>query len=150
MKRIMTRSLVLWFVTFAFLGGIVYLGVMTVWHHNEWVQQPFNGHMASANGLGKAGKIDDRNDKTLAYSENNERYYSDDETTREALLHVIGDEALNISAPGYMYFNGAAEVTGRIIDAVVRISQGEDLDEVMNWMDAEAQAIVEKEGLKGE
>ena len=60
MKRIMTRSLVLWFVTFAFLGGIVYLGVMTVWHHNEWVQQPFNGHMASANGLGKAGKIDDR------------------------------------------------------------------------------------------
>ena len=49
-----------------------------------------------------------------------------------------------------MYFNGAAEVTGRIIDAVVRISQGEDLDEVMNWMDAEAQAIVEKEGLKGE
>lgn len=97
MKRILTRSLVLWFVTFAFLGGIVYLAVMTVWHHNEWVQQPFNGHMASANGLGKAGKIYDRNDKTLAYSENNERHYSDDETTREALLHVIGDEALNIS-----------------------------------------------------
>ncbi|MBQ1898432.1 MAG: penicillin-binding protein [Ruminococcus sp.] len=117
MKRIMTRSLVLWFVTFAFLGGIVYLGVMTVWHHNEWVQQPFNGHMASANGLGKAGKIDDRNDKTLAYSENNERYYSDDETTREALLHVIGDEALNISTgiqsryrtglSGYNFITGA-------------------------------------------
>ena len=97
MKRILTRSLVLWFVTFAFLGGMVYLGVMTVWHHNEWVQQPFNGHMASANGLGKAGKIYDRNDKTLAYSENNERFSSDDETTREALLHVIGDDRLNIS-----------------------------------------------------
>ena len=60
------------------------------------------------------------------------------------------DEALNISAPGYMYFNGAAEVTDKIIDAVIRISQGEDLDEVMEWMDAEAQAIVEKEGLKEE
>ena len=60
------------------------------------------------------------------------------------------DAALNISAPGYMYFNGAAEVTDKIIDAVVRISQGEDLDEVMEWMDGEAQAIVEKEGLKEE
>ena len=97
MKRILTRSLVLWFFTFAFLAGIVYLGVMTVWHHNEWVQQPFNGHMASANGLGKAGKIYDRDDAVLAYSENNERHYSDDEMTREALLHVIGDEGLNIS-----------------------------------------------------
>ena len=58
------------------------------------------------------------------------------------------DKALNISAPGYMYFNGAAEVTDKIIDAVVRISQGEDLDTVMQWMDDEAKAIVEKEGLK--
>ena len=97
MKRIMTRSLVLWFVTFAFLGGIVYLAAMTVWHHNEWVQQPFNGHMASANGLGKAGKIYDRDDLVLAYSENDERYYCDGQTTREALLHVLGDESLNIS-----------------------------------------------------
>lgn len=97
MKRIMTRSLILWFVTFAFLGGIIFLGGKTIWFHNEWVQQPFNGHMASGGGLGRAGKIYDRNDLTVAYSENGERYYSDDQTTREALLHVIGDESLNIS-----------------------------------------------------
>lgn len=59
------------------------------------------------------------------------------------------DESLNMSAPGYMYFNGAGEVTDKIIDAVVRISQGEDLDTVMQWLDEQAQAIVEKEGLKG-
>ena len=97
MKRIMTRSLVLWFVTFAFLAGTVFLGVRTVLFHNDWVQQPFNGHMASAGGLGKAGKIYDRDKNTVAYSENGNRYYSNDATTREALLHVIGDESLNIS-----------------------------------------------------
>ncbi len=60
------------------------------------------------------------------------------------------DTSLNMSAPGYMYFNGAGEVTDKIIDAVVRISQGEDLDTVMEWMDQQAKEIVEKEGLKNQ
>lgn len=97
MKRIMTRSLILWFVTFAFLAGTVFLGVRVVLYSSNWVQQPFNGHLASASGLGRAGKISDRNQKALAYSENDERHYSDDLTTREALLHVVGDNTLNIS-----------------------------------------------------
>ena len=45
MKRIMTRSLSLWFVTFAFLAGIIFLGVKTVIYADDWVQQPFNAHM---------------------------------------------------------------------------------------------------------
>ena len=97
MKRIMTRSLILWFITFAFLAGTVYLGVITVLNHNDWVQQPFNGHMNSAGDLGNAGKIYDRDLKKLAYSEDGTRYYADDQTTREALLHVVGDEKQNIS-----------------------------------------------------
>lgn len=97
MKRILTRSLILWFITFAFLGGIVFLVGETVWFHNDWVQQPYNGHMNTAGGLGKAGKIYDRKDAVLAYSENDTRYYNDDLTTREALLHVVGDGTLNIS-----------------------------------------------------
>lgn len=97
MKRIMTRSLVLWVITFAFLAGTIYLIVNTVINHNTWVQQPFNGHMASAGDLGNAGKISDRNQTLLAYSEDGKRYYADDQTTREALLHVVGDESLNIS-----------------------------------------------------
>ena len=52
MKRIMTRSLILWFVTFAFLAGTVFLGVRVVLYSSDWVQQPFNGHLASASGLG--------------------------------------------------------------------------------------------------
>lgn len=97
MKRIMTRSLIVWFLTFAFLAGTVFLGVRVMLYNGDWVQQPFNGHMASAGGLGHAGKIFDRYDNAVAYSENGERYYAADQTTREALLHVIGDESLNIS-----------------------------------------------------
>lgn len=117
MKRIMTRSLVLWFVTFAFMAGTIYLAVITVLNHNQWVQQPFNGHLASAGDLSHAGVIYDRDQNKLAYSEDGKRYYADDETTREALLHVIGDESLNISTgiqsryrtslSGYNFITGA-------------------------------------------
>ncbi len=97
MKRIMTRSLVVWFVTIAFFLGIVLLGVRVVLYNSDWVQQPYNGHVASAGGLARAGKIVDRSGDVLAYTENDTRYYHPDETTREALLHVVGDNTLNIS-----------------------------------------------------
>lgn len=57
------------------------------------------------------------------------------------------DESLNMSVPGYMYFPGAREVADRIIDAVIKISQGEDPDEVMNWLNQTSEEIVKKEGL---
>ncbi len=76
-------------------------------------------------------------------------------STWKAMESIFGEEfssavdkSLNMSAPGYMYFNGAGEVGGRIIDAVIRISQGEDVNTVMSWLDNEAKGIVEKEGLK--
>lgn len=97
MKRIMTRSLVVWFVTFAFLAGNILLGARVVLYNADWVQQPYNGHMASSGGLAKAGRIYDRGDNILAYNENDTRLYHPDQTTREALLHVVGDNSLNIS-----------------------------------------------------
>ena len=97
MKRIMTRSLIVWFVSLAFLAGIICLGVKLVVHNSEWVQQPYNGHIASSGGLAKAGKIYDRNQVTLAYNENDKRLYHPDQSTRESLLHVVGDNTLNIS-----------------------------------------------------
>ena len=97
MKRIMTRSLIVWFVTFALLAGMIFLGARVIIYNNEWVQQPFNGHMAASGGLAKAGRIYDRDGMLLAYSENDTRYYNDDSLTREALLHAVGDNSLNIS-----------------------------------------------------
>lgn len=97
MKRIMSRSYLILFVTIAFFAGVCLLGARLVIFHNDWVQQPYNGHMASSGGLAKAGKITDCNDVLLAYNQNDTRCYNDDLTTREALLHVVGDNTLNIS-----------------------------------------------------
>ena len=97
MKRIMTRSLIVWVVTFLFLAGTIFLGVRVVLYHNDWVQQPYNGHIISNGGLAKAGAITDRSGRRLAYSENDSRHYDSDLTTREALLHVIGDSRGYIS-----------------------------------------------------
>ncbi|NLG84258.1 MAG: extracellular solute-binding protein [Firmicutes bacterium] len=58
------------------------------------------------------------------------------------------DTSLAMSVPGYMYFPGAREVADRIIDAVIRISQGEDANQVMNWLDSTAKDIVKRNGLR--
>jgi multiple sugar transport system substrate-binding protein len=57
------------------------------------------------------------------------------------------DESLRMSAPGYMYFAGSREVSDRIIDAVIKISQGEDADKTMKWLNDEAEKIVKQQGL---
>lgn len=116
MKRIMTRSLIVWFVTFAFVAGVILLGVRVVLYHGDWVQQPYNGHIISNGGLARAGKITDRAGQQLAYSENDTRHYNSDLTTREALLHVVGDNNGYISTAiqsrysnsltGYNFFLG--------------------------------------------
>ena len=69
MKRIMTRSLIVWIVTFLFMAGTIFLGVRVVLYHNDWVQQPYNGHIISNGGLSRAGAITDRSGRKLAYSE---------------------------------------------------------------------------------
>lgn len=65
---------------------------------NEWIQHPYNGHLVGSGGLSSAGIIYDRKDRVLAYSENGERLYNSDYTTRLSTLHVVGDDSLNISS----------------------------------------------------
>ena len=57
------------------------------------------------------------------------------------------DQNLKISVPGYMYFAGSGEVVDRIIDAVVKISQGEDPEKTMQTLNDEAADIVKQQGL---
>ncbi len=98
MKRIMSRSFLIFFVTLAFFAGVCLLAFRLVTENQSWVQQPYNGHIASSNGLAQAGDIVDRNGEVLAYTnENEERIYHSDLATRESLLHVVGDNSLNIS-----------------------------------------------------
>lgn len=98
MKRIMTRSTIVFIVSLAFFAGICLLAFRLLTQNEQWVQQPYNGHVSSSNGLAQAGDIVDRNDVVLAYTDKNEeRIYHEDEATRKALLHVVGDNSLNIS-----------------------------------------------------
>ncbi len=111
MKRIMTRSIFVFIVTLAFFAGVCLLAFRLLTQNEDWVQQPYNGHVASSNGLAQAGDITDRNDVMLAYTdENQERIYHEDEATRKALLHVVGDNSLNISTAVQSMYRG--ELTG--------------------------------------
>ena len=97
MKRTLQRSWLIFIIVIAFLLGMVFLVIETVFGASDWVDKPYNGHIAGAGGLLEAGVISDRNDNVLAQTVDNERVYNDDEDIRKALLHVVGDDSLNIS-----------------------------------------------------
>lgn len=107
MKRIMSRSLIIFVVAIAFFAGLCLLGFRVVTQNEMWAQQPYNGHMASANGLINAGEITDRNGEVLAYTdEEPKRVYHTDLNTRTSLLHVVGDDSLNISTAIQSMYRG--------------------------------------------
>lgn len=97
MKRTLQRSWLIFIVVIAFLIGIGFLVIETVFNAADWVDQPYNGHIAGAGGLAEAGEITDRNDTVLAKTVDEKRVYNDDEDVRKALLHTVGDNSLNIS-----------------------------------------------------
>ncbi len=106
MKKILNRSILIWFIALAFFAGLGYFVVNLVIHSTEWAQKPMNQHL-SVTGLAQAGDIYDRNGTVLAQSIDGERVYHDDYTTRTALLHTIGDDSINIStAVQSIYRNG--------------------------------------------
>lgn len=111
MKRIMSRSFLIFVITLAFFAGVCLLALRLVTQNEKWVQQPYNGHIASSNGLAQAGDILDRDGDVLAYTdENGERIYHEDLSTRKALLHVVGDNSLNISTAVQSMYRG--DLTG--------------------------------------
>ncbi len=95
MNKIRNRSLIVWFIVIAFIGGMIYFSINLIIHADVWASKPQNAHLGT-DGMGEAGVITDRNGNTLAYSENGTRYYNSDESIRCSLLHTIGDEGRNI------------------------------------------------------
>ena len=107
----MSRAYLMFILSIAFFAGVCLLAFRVVTQNADWVQQPYNGHMASSNGLAQAGSITDRDGELLAYTDDSgERIYHSDLTTREALLHVVGDNSLNISTA--VQSNFRTELTG--------------------------------------
>ena len=97
MKRILRRSWLIFIVVIAFLGGMIFLIAETLICASDWVDQPYNGHIAGSGGLARAGKITDRNGTALAETKNGKRKYNSDKDVRCSLLHLVGDNSLNIS-----------------------------------------------------
>ncbi len=97
MKRLLKRSWLIYFVALAFLCGLGYFTFLLLTNCSDWVDQAYNGHISGSGGLEQAGAVYDRNGAVLAQTVDGERVYHPDQTTREALLHVVGDNSLNIS-----------------------------------------------------
>lgn len=84
-------------MTFAFFAGLIYHTVNLWTHSVEWASVPENAHLSDSNGLEKAGIIYDRNGVILAQSIDGKRIYNEDEVTRKACLHIVGDDSTNIA-----------------------------------------------------
>ncbi len=91
------RSMVLYLLLAAFLGGLGYLLVNVVLHGGQWAMQPYNGHVYAGNSTVTLGDISDRDGNVLATTQDGTRIYSSDETVRRSLLHTVGDTAGYIS-----------------------------------------------------
>lgn len=110
MKRTLQRSLLIFVVAVVFLGGLGYFTFLLITNSSDWVDQPYNGHISGSGGLERAGSIYDRNGKALAQTVDGKRVYHEDENTRKALLHVVGDNSLNISTAVQSMYR--SELTG--------------------------------------
>lgn len=84
-------------MTLAFFAGIAYHTANLIVHSSEWIVYPMNENLPDAYGLEYAGKIIDRNGVILARSVDRKRIYNEDEETRKACVHVVGDNSVNIS-----------------------------------------------------
>ena len=91
MKIINKRIIVVFSIIFIFVFfvGVLMLSMFT--RAEEYALKSVNQHLYDDGILINAGDVVDVNGKTLAYTQNGERKYSDDSSTRAALLHIIGD-----------------------------------------------------------
>ena len=96
MKTTGFRSIVLYLLLFAFIGGIVFFVVSLFMNGDRWAMQPYNGHLY-AGGSVKLGDITDKDGALLATTKSGNRVYSENEDTRRALLHTVGDSSGYIS-----------------------------------------------------
>ena len=96
MRKIGSRSFMIFILTMAFFAGLAYHTVNLVFHAAEWVTEPMSTFVPGNSGLEYAGKVFDRNGVILAQSVGGKRIYNEDEDVRKACLHVIGDDSVNI------------------------------------------------------
>lgn len=97
MKKTMSRSVISLILAAAFLLGLGFLCVKYFLDSSTWASQSYNPYMVSGQGLKDATDIIDRNGEILATSKSGERTYHENESTRKAMLHTVGDGSYNIA-----------------------------------------------------
>ena len=121
MKTIGRRSFLLLLIAAGFFFGLGVFLYGLVTDGGNWAVQPFNGHLTDG-GTASSGRVLDRNGNVVAQTVNGERVYAEDEETRRALLHAVGDTNGYISTSvqsvyrselsGYTLLNGLGSPTG--------------------------------------
>lgn len=96
MKRTLRRSAMILIVVLLIIGGMGYLSYNIVTEYKTWMNMAYNRHISSDGGLTQAGTITDRNGVELAKSVNGERVYNEDKSVRKSMLHIVGDDSINI------------------------------------------------------
>ena len=136
MKTTGRRSIVLVLLAAGFfLGlGVFLYGLAT--QGGYWAVQPFNGHLTGT-GVSAAGKIYDRGGTVLAQTSDGKRVYAEDELTRRALLHAVGDTNGYISTSvqsvyrselsGYNFITGLGSPTGKSGGCDISLTLSADL-----------------------
>lgn len=98
MRKTRSRSTMVLIIALLAIVGLCVFIVKIFLNAGQWIQHSYNGHLAGSGGLSSAGEIFDRSGNTLAYSQDGERLYNSDYTTRLSTLHIVGDDSLNISS----------------------------------------------------
>lgn len=98
MRKTRSRSTMVLIIALLAIVGLCVFIVKIFLNAGQWIQHSYNGHLAGSGGLSSAGEIFDRSGNTLAYSQDGERLYNSEYTTRLSTLHVVGDDSLNISS----------------------------------------------------
>ena len=91
MKRLLRRTAAAYLLLIAFLLGLGFFLVSYARDGAAWALDSANRHIYDGGTLVTTGQITDRTGEILAQSVDGQRKYSEDSTTRRALLHLIGD-----------------------------------------------------------
>ncbi len=89
MRNMKFRSMILYFVIFAFFAGLGYYIFEFAQNSKNWAFSPVNRHLSSDSLSG--GKIFDIKGEILAQTINGKRMYHESSDVRNAVLHTVGD-----------------------------------------------------------
>ena len=149
MKKVKSRTAAVLLLAAAILAGLVFFIAKLTLNGRDWAAFSANGNVYSG-GMLATGTVYDRDGEVLAYMNDGERCFAQDETVRRATLHAVGDAQGNIGTgalkmfssdlAGYDFVSGTYTVGNR--GGEVRLSIDADLNvAAYNALDGRSGAV---------